>query len=320
MKRILTLLLLIPLFSVAQFVPQKVPYSQWGHLAGSVVYVPKEAKDSVNKRYPTMLFFHGVGQAVYDKNGQARDINVIYTDGLPQLIKNGMIPSAINPETGKQEEFIVIAVHDNYWSPAPVPMRYALDSLMKKYPIDSNRIGVTGLSSGGMESLQFACWDSSFAKKISWAVVCSPAVLDKQAFNNLYLFGKYGIPVVFYVGLRDNEGPFLVSATQYHNAIIAASGTSTLLTFDGGHCCWNNVYNKSVKMPWKGQQVDLFQFGLVNRKIPITYPPVPDSTKVVQILHDPSKVRKIIVFDLDGTYKEYEGNTIDSGWIKLTTL
>src|SRR5687768_1462639 len=70
-------------------------------LFNCVVYKP--ANFSTTKKYPLVLFFHGMGEA-------GTDVNKMYSSGLPKVLKDGYKPSF---------EFIMIAPQHNSYSLDP---------------------------------------------------------------------------------------------------------------------------------------------------------------------------------------------------------
>lgn len=271
------LLLLLSLFAAsasAQITTSQAPSTQWALPAfpdNTVVFTPKEYKDSVQKYYPVIIYFHGTGEA-------GTDVNKLTSNYMLGRIKAGWEPQAVNPVTGKVEKFIVVAVQDAAtWSPYPAAMRYAWKYIMstQKLRIDTNRIYTTGLSSGGQTSVMYACWDSTFAGKIAAVVSLSPAALEAQAVQNLSFFGKYNTPVWFISG--DQDG-FTDNAKKYTTTINNAGGSAWTTVYPGGHGGWDAMYNGTTTRVVNGKTLNVYEWMLLNSRGPAPVAPVDTTT------------------------------------------
>ena len=106
----------------------------------SFVHLPPGAEKPGGKRWPTILFLHGAGE-------RGDDLKLVEIHGPPKLVK-----------TRRDFPFIGIAPQcpRRSWWTAPL-----LDDLFRemlaKYPIDPDRVYLTGLSMGGYGSWALAC-------------------------------------------------------------------------------------------------------------------------------------------------------------------
>lgn len=271
------LLLLLSLFAAsasAQFTTFQAPSTQWALPAfpdNAVVYTPKEYKDSVNKYYPVIIYFHGTGEA-------GTDVNKLTSNYLLGRIKAGWEPQATNPVTGKLEKFIIVAVQDAAtWSPYPAAMRYAWNYIMstQKLRIDTNRIYTTGLSSGGQTSLMYACWDSTFYGKIAAVVSLSPAALVTPAIQNLSSLSRYNTPVWFISGNLDGNTDY---AKAYTTTINNAGGQAFTTVYSGGHGGWDAMYNGTTTRTVNGKALNVYEWMLLNSRGPAPAPPTDTTT------------------------------------------
>ncbi|PUZ25006.1 hypothetical protein DCC81_11880 [Chitinophaga parva] len=260
----------------------------------TVVFTPKEYKDSVTKYYPTIIYFHGTGEA-------GTDVNKLTSNYLLGRIKSGWEPQATNPVTGKLEKFIVIAVQDaGGWSPYPAAMRYAwkytVATAMKGLRVDTNRIYTTGLSSGGQTSVMYACWDSTFAGKIAAVVSLSPAALEAQAVQNLPMFAKYNTPVWFISGSTDGNTDY---AKAYTTTINNAGGYAWTTVYPGGHGGWDAMYNGTTTRVVNGKTLNIYEWMLLNSRGPAPVAPV-DTTTTPPVIPTKKLLITIKVYS-DGT-------------------
>lgn len=239
----------------------KAPITEWGHTMNMFVSVPSDYDQNPNKLYPVILFFHGKGEA-------GTDINRVLGAYLPKRIKNGWEPQGTNPK-GEVEKFIVIGGQDQYWSPWPttfdVAFKYVVSN--QKLRIDPNRIYTTGLSAGGQTSLMYACWDKNYIGKIAAVASLSLSALDKQALTNLPALAQVPTFVWFWSGNTDGATNDAKTYTKTMND-AAAHEVSTVTVFNGGHCCWDNVYNGAVLVDGKLNVYDWFLTHSLDNVIP----------------------------------------------------
>lgn len=101
-------------------------------------FLPKDESAKSSEGYPLLLFLHGAGE-------RGSDPEIVKVHGPLNLIENG---------AANHWKFITVAPQcpsGKYWSPDQ--LLALLDELVLQYPIDQNRIYLTGLSMGG-----FATW------------------------------------------------------------------------------------------------------------------------------------------------------------------
>lgn len=264
MKRLLILLLAFNTFATAQPVRRAtgwastsggiqyqvpVPISEWGHVTQGIIYVPQD-KPLPNKKWPVILFFHGVGEA-------GTDPSRLLSQGLPAAIVKAEPYGILNKDTVK---FIVLSLLDQYFSPPVAWFPYALEWLKRSYPIDTNYVYVTGLSAGGMNSFNTALL---YPNKIAAAAPMSMSGYDAA------LTGTYKLPTWFFVGKDD---------TQYRGFTEGAlkainSPVEKLTMYPGAHCCWESQYTP-----------ELFTWFLANSKAPATPPVEPPARRVVSTI------------------------------------
>lgn len=261
-----------------------------------------------SKKYPVIVFSHGKGEA-------GTDINRVLGAYLPKRIKGGWEPSATNPVTGELAKFIVFGVQDAYWSAWPKYATPAIEWVIagnnetkKPLSVDRTRFYSTGLSAGGQCALMFGCWDDTYIGRYAAINSMSPAVMEKQAIDNLFKMGKAKTPVTFWSG--DSDGA--TQTAQGYAKVLndnAGSTVATVTVFKGGHCCWDNVYSGNVKFKSVDGKKDLnlyewfLQFTNDGTTPPPDDPPVdpdPTFTFTVSMSKLPTGYPTKIIFS-DGT-------------------
>ncbi len=305
----------------AQIETYNAPLNPWNakEVMPVAVYKPVGYNDSVRKKWPTIIFYHGAGE-------KGTDITRVTSTYLFKRIQSGWEPQAVNPITGQLEKFIVIAAQDRYGTPWPDNFRKVFDWLVKGgLRVDSSRIYTTGLSYGGAGAMLAATWDAAAPKMVAAVASLSPQGDFLQKKQNIPLLADEGVPVWFYTGQLALDG-FTAYANEGAKILNAAGGDAFVQIFNGGHDgrFWNDFYAGNVKREWNGKQLNVYEWFLAHKKggysaVPPVVPEVPVDTtsKVIQILHDPARVQKIIILDKDGTWTEYQDSVIISGRLKM---
>ncbi|MEL6534470.1 MAG: alpha/beta hydrolase-fold protein [Bacteroidota bacterium] len=142
-----------------------VPISATGALnRGYFEYLPRDYDASdPTKQYPLILFFHGKGE-----EGNGTDIGPLNAaqPGLGKMVYNfnsttqestqrSATPPGLIMHRGKHYDAIVISIQNaNAWVPGRVTKNF-YDWIMARYPIDPDQVYVTGLSAGGVASINF---------------------------------------------------------------------------------------------------------------------------------------------------------------------
>ena len=226
--------------------------------------------NTTNKLYPTIIFFHGRGEA-------GKDLNTFINGWfLHRITVDKWIPQATNPITGQVEKFIVIAIQDaGGWSPYPSNARFGYNYIMDtlKLRVDPKRIFTTGLSSGGQTSLMYTDWDQSYVGKVAGVVSCSPAAMDAIAVTNLPLI--VNTTKVWFIS-GDQDG-FTDNAKKYTNILNSAGGNALVTTYSGGHGGWDKIYDGTIKRDLNGKQVNIYEWmlGITEASTPpVVVPPV----------------------------------------------
>lgn len=169
---------------------------------------------------------------------------------------------------------------------------------LKKLRVDSSRIYTTGLSYGGAGCILEASWDTSSVKRVTAIASLSPhADLATKKVNYKYM-AKDSIPVWFWSG--NNDG-FTNYANQFVKDYTPLGGKSLVKVFTGGHCCWNDVYNGSVKVDWEGKSYTIYDWFLLFQKgkstviPPVVNPPVTPPCKD-SIIYKTDTIRIVPVY------------------------
>ena len=188
--------------------------------------VPKGADE--DQKFPLLLFLHGAGE-------RGDDLSVLTKHGPPAMIAQG-----------DSFEMIVVAPQcpaKSWWNPKQLVS--LIDGLVAKYPVDTDRIYVTGLSMGG-----YATWGllAEIPDRIAAAVpICGggdPEQADRMT----------GVPIWAFHGDADNVVP--VSQTERMiDAIRQASGQPKVTIYPGvKHDSWTETYENPDVFEWMRKQ------------------------------------------------------------------
>jgi predicted esterase len=189
-----------------------------------LVHLPPGTDQDTSRRWPTILFLHGAGE-------RGDDLERVTRHGPPKIVK-----------TRKDFPFIVISPQcpDGIWWSVP-----ALDDLLKevtaKYPVDTDRLYLTGLSMGGFGSWALATeYPDRFA-----AVVPICGAGDPQDVDRIK-----DVPVWVFHGARDPVVP-LDRSTQMVDALRKLNGRVKLTIYpEADHDSWTATYENQELYDW----------------------------------------------------------------------
>jgi len=212
-----------------------VQITPWHHIP-ALIKLPDNTKSG--KRYPLLVCLHGRSIA-------GTDITKIFRQGVARQMHEGQNIDAVNKVDGKKYEFIVMAPLATSWSLGPEHLYTAISDVMKRYPIDSSRIYITGYSAGGW-SVGMAVTDKNMAKRIAAAVNMSPATIDAENMKNFRITAANNIHVWYFGG--SEEPVFLGNCKLFADSTNKYKPGLTKLTVgDHKHCCWEQYYNPSYR-------------------------------------------------------------------------
>lgn len=268
MKKLLFLLLLIPVLLGAQvtatkiFIDNKYP---------GVIYRPSNLDQS--KKYPLVIFFHGQSEM-----GTGTDASL-----TQKIINNGNHAQLL--VNAQKYGFIVVAPQLvqslNEWNPGwkATYIRRFWDYSWKNLNIDTARIYVTGLSLGG-GGVWVAICDPFMSARISSAV---PICGTPQYENNFSIPAKSGVAVWAFHAKDDQTVAVIHSENQVKYITEASPLIAPRLTLfaTGGHNIWGSVYSSDTVYKW--------MFSYKRQQAPPPEPPVP-TRKLI-------KAYKILIYD-----------------------
>jgi poly(3-hydroxybutyrate) depolymerase/lysophospholipase L1-like esterase len=245
------------------------------------LFVPENY--SRQQKYPLILTLHGVGESGTDNiaHVQKNRVAEIWAEDSTQKKQMCFV---VSPQCPTNDKWVNVPAWTNvYYSTETLPQSKSLgmalaivDSLIREFPIDTNRLYITGLSMGG-----FGTWDvlarhpgkfaaaiplcgGSDTSKVSqikntpvWTFhgAVDGTVPPAATRSMIALLESHGCPVIKYTAQYNN---YFAGSTITRTALTASidSGATTLFCEypDGDHGIWTNTYNEPLIARWLFKQ------------------------------------------------------------------
>jgi predicted peptidase len=194
--------------------------------------------DSTTKKYPLLVFLHGVGEL---GNGTS-DLSKLLNNAVPKLLNQKKFPAQFTVN-GNNFSFIVVNPQFKAWA-APSDVNDMVNYAIAHYRVDTTRIYVSGLSMGGGNA-----WDYAIAypgriaalTPISGASWPSQAQCGSMAAANLPIWAFH----------NDDDGTVASSATKsiiyFTNTFKPNPLAQMTIWPSGGHDAWTKATNPATK-------------------------------------------------------------------------
>ena len=194
--------------------------------------------DSTTKKYPLLIFIHGVGEL---GNGSS-DLWLAANIGTPGLIKNNRFPPNFIVN-GKNYSFIVLSPQFKAW-PASTDINTFIDYAVAKYRVDATHMYLSGLSMGGG-----ATWDYAAIYNTRLAAIAPICGASGPTNEKAQKIAQGGIAVWAFHNQDDaivtvNNSIGYVNKINSYNPPSAARIT---LWPTGGHDAWTRATDPSYK-------------------------------------------------------------------------
>lgn len=205
-----------------------------------LVYLPGEYGREAEKRWPLILFFHGMGDI-----GENPEV-MRKASPFRMILEKQHLPC------------IIVAPQLNYYSQPPEFrvsfMNAVLDEIVKEYQVDPDRIYLTGLSLGG-----HAAWRLAMARPDEIAALAPISAADPafnlsaklEGWSEFEDYGRIsGIQVRVYHGAKDTViGKDY--AEQTFQAFRNAGGEGSFILYeDADHDAWTRTYLDAGFYEW----------------------------------------------------------------------
>lgn len=207
----------------------------------------KPANLDQSKKYPLVLTLHGAGERGGDNELQIA-LHSIATTWVDSTTQSKYPCFVVSPQCPLNNKWVDVNWGSLTVDQDTIPISnelnaviHLIDELIDAYPIDTNRIYVTGLSMGG-----FGTWDliTRFPDKFAAAIPMSGA--GDPAKVNLI---KH-MPIWVFHGSKDQAVP--VEGSRIMVNALRAAGSNVIYTElpEGAHVIWKPIYENPLLIDW----------------------------------------------------------------------
>lgn len=160
---LLGLCLVISAGAYSQQVPRSLTAST-GLFIGFYEYKPVNYNADPTKKYPLIIFLHGIGE----RGNGTTELPRLLANAIPKYIAAGH-NMTFTSLSGTQETFLVLSpqLSSNYWSWQNIYVEEMLKYAKTNLRVDTNRIYLTGLSLGGGGTWKYATASLSNARQFA---------------------------------------------------------------------------------------------------------------------------------------------------------
>lgn len=202
---------------------------------GNITYNPSTNSFQVadtSKKYPLILFFHGIGEAGTDNNNQLKHGGQIHRDAnFSGRYNDGNGFFALYPQS--TSEYIGASVHIN--------SKAIINILTNTAGVDRNRIVIHGLSAGALATWTFLFENPTLVAAAAPMSGIKPlhTIADQDILNTVH------IPIWISQGGLDTNPTPEASAKMRDMFLEEGGNVRYSLYPNGGHGIWNNTYNNA---------------------------------------------------------------------------
>jgi predicted esterase/sugar lactone lactonase YvrE len=194
-----------------------------------LLFMPRDTTAIINGKYPLIISLHGIGES-----GDA--LWMLKNEGLPKILdgKNTFPFIVVSPQCPATTEW--------YYNRTDTLINKLIDSAIARYPVDTNRIYLTGYSMGGIGTL-----DMSIRHSYRFAALLPIAFRIETGWD---LCTIKDIPMWAFHGELDNVIP-LSDAQSVINTLIRCGGNPNFTTYPNlYHDCWTTTYANPAIYTW----------------------------------------------------------------------
>lgn len=193
---------------------------------GYLLFEPSNLELQENAKLPLIVFLHGAGE-------RGDSLDLVKVHGPPKLVdKNKDFPfMVLSPQCAEGE----------WWEAQKLDL--LLDEIVSRYPVDKNRIYLTGLSMGG-----YGSWDLVQLRPDRFAAV---APICGGSLMNAFMAKKMkAVPTWTFHGAMDSVVP-LEGTTRIVKALKDAGADVQFTIYPmAGHDSWTETYDNPELFSW----------------------------------------------------------------------
>jgi len=194
--------------------------------------------DSTTKKYPLLVFLHGVGETA---NGSSH-LSRLLVDAVPGLLNQHTFPAQFTVN-GSNYSFIVINPQFKAW-PEATDVNAMIDYAIAHYRVDESRIYVAGLSMGGGSTWDYAI---AYPNRVAAVVpICGASWPSKDQLGNI---AKANLPVWAFHNNDDNMVGVetTISNIDNVNSFNPSITAKKTIWASGGHDAWTKATNPATR-------------------------------------------------------------------------
>lgn len=279
-------------------------------IGGYYECLPLNYNKSGSKKYPLLIFIHGIGELGDGSEGQLKRI---LKNGVTKLIEKKKFPNSFTVN-GQTSSFIIISpqFRKNYRDADAVTS--LIDYCIANYQVDESRIYLTGLSMGGGISWVYARKSAANAGRLAaMLTVCGNTNASSSGIANI---AAASLPVW---ATHNSDDPIVTSTNSVNwitglNAYRPVINPKALLNIfnSTSHDAWSKTYDPD----FKPNGLNVYEWLLSHKRgesvAPANKPPVANagSDKTITLPESSVSVTGLAT-DTDGSIANYK-------WTKLT--
>jgi len=311
-KLLIAICFLLSINMYAQQVARSLTAST-GLFIGFYEYKPVDYNVDTTKKYPLIIFLHGVGE----RGNGTTQLPFVLTNAIPKYINAGH-PMRFTSLSGVQETFLVLSpqLSTAYGSWQNIYVDEMLKYAKANMRIDTNRIFLTGLSLGGGGTWKYATTSTANANTFaSIAVTCGTC-----EWGNMCNLSSVNLPVWAFHAVDD--GTVNVSCTNNAISMMMTCNPTVVpiktIYPSGNHWIWDMSFDTAYA--W--QNPNVFEWFLGQGKnLPVNKLPIANAgpDKVITLPYSDVALNGLASSDPDGTIKRYIWKMIQSpggGWME----
>lgn len=159
-------------------------------IKGYAEYLPSDYYQNQNKRFPLIIFVHGIGSV-----GDGQSVNSLcyaVCGALPMKIEERRYSEVVYNNSGQAFSFIVLTPQYGQWpGTGASDLQAFINYAVANYRVDINRIYLTGLSSGAELIMNYMSSSATEANRI--AAVVPLATCNSSNNNGANYMGSQGV-------------------------------------------------------------------------------------------------------------------------------
>jgi len=195
-----------------------------------LLFMPRDTTAVENGKCPLIITLHGIGE-------RGSDLWKVKNEGLPKILdgKNDFPFIVVSPQCPSTTEWY-------YNDGVQQLVNKMIDSVIARYPVDTNRIYLTGLSMGGIGTLDMAI---RYPKRFAALIPIAFRIEDGWDLCTIK-----DIPMWAFHGQRDPVIP-ISKAQSVITALNNCGGNPTFTIYpDLYHDSWTRTYNNPDIYTW----------------------------------------------------------------------